>query len=80
MRSVLEEWILGADPSIAYLEKTGHVFSTGDGIARVHRLKNVWAEEMVEVSSGLKGMFLNLEPDDVDVVMLVIKEGDIEKK
>lgn len=35
---------------------------------------------MVEVSSGLKGMFLNLEPDDVDVVMLVIKEGDIEKK
>ena len=39
------------------------------GIARVYGLKNIQAEEMVEFSSGLKGMALNLEPDNVGVVV-----------
>ena len=43
--------------------------SIGDGIARVYGLKNIQAEEMVEFSSGLKGMALNLEPDNVGVVV-----------
>ena len=51
--SILEERILGADSSVA-LEETGCVLSTGDGVARVHGLRNVQAEEMVEFSSGLK--------------------------
>ena len=38
------------------LEETGRVLSIGDGIARVYGLKNIQAEEMVEFSSGLKGM------------------------
>ncbi|XP_057554274.1 ATP synthase subunit alpha, mitochondrial [Hippopotamus amphibius kiboko] len=81
--SILEERILGADTSVD-LEETGRVLSIGDGIARVHGLRNVQAEEMVEFSSGLKGMSLNLEPDNVGVVVFgndkLIKEGDIVKR
>nr|BAE87756.1 unnamed protein product [Macaca fascicularis] len=83
MSSILEERILGADISVD-LEETGRVLSIGDGIARVHGLRNVQAEEMVEFSSGLKGMSLNLESDNVGVVVFgndkLIKEGDIVKR
>uniref|UniRef100_A0A8C5XGG4 ATP synthase subunit alpha n=1 Tax=Microcebus murinus TaxID=30608 RepID=A0A8C5XGG4_MICMU len=75
MSSILEERILGADTSVD-LEETGRVLSIGDGIARVHGLWNVQAEEM--------GMSLNLEPDNVGVVVFgndkLIKEGDIVKR
>ncbi|CAL9708006.1 unnamed protein product [Knipowitschia caucasica] len=81
--SILEEKIMGADTS-ADLQETGRVLSIGDGIARVYGLRNVQAEEMVEFSSGLKGMSLNLEPDNVGVVVFgndkLIKEGDIVKR
>lgn len=70
--------------SKADLEETGRVLSIGDGIARVYGLKNIQAEEMVEFSSGLKGMALNLEPDNVGIVVFgndrLIKEGDIVKR
>lgn len=39
--------------------QTGRVLSIGDGIARVYGLKNVQAEEMVEFSSGIKGILSN---------------------
>merc|ERR1712179_877382 len=81
--SILEERILGAAPA-ANLDETGRVLSIGDGIARVYGLKNIQAEEMVEFSSGLKGMALNLEPDNVGVVVFgndkLIKEGDVVKR
>merc|ERR1711964_947342 len=81
--SILEERILGAAPA-ANMEETGRVLSIGDGIARVYGLKNIQAEEMVEFSSGLKGMALNLEPDNVGVVVFgndkEIKEGDVVKR
>merc|ERR1711994_334550 len=81
--SILEERILG-HTSAADLEETGRVLSIGDGIARVYGLKNIQAEEMVEFSSGLKGMSLNLEPDNVGVVVFgndkLIKEGDVVKR
>ncbi|KAM6394706.1 ATP synthase subunit alpha, mitochondrial-like [Rhynochetos jubatus] len=81
--SILEECILGADTS-AELEETGRVISVGDGIAHVYGLRNVQAEEMVEFSSGLKGMSLNLEPDNVVIVVFgndrLIKEGDVVKR
>lgn len=68
----------------ANLEETGRVLSIGDGIARVYGLKNIQADEMVEFSAGLKGMALNLEPDNVGVVVFGndrhIKEGDIVKR
>jgi len=81
--SVLEDRILGAASKVN-LEETGRVLSIGDGIARVYGLKNIQAEEMVEFSSGMKGMALNLEADNVGVVVFgndkVIKEGDIVKR
>merc|ERR1712212_652101 len=81
--SILEDRILGAAPT-ANLEETGRVLTIGDGIARVYGLKNIQAEEMVEFSSGLKGMALNLEPDNVGVVVFgndkLIKEGDVVKR
>ncbi|KAI9497633.1 ATP synthase subunit alpha [Zychaea mexicana] len=81
--SVLEQRILGASAS-ADLQETGRVLSIGDGIARVYGLKNCQAEEMVEFSSGLKGMALNLEADNVGIVVFgndrLIKEGDTVKR
>lgn len=81
--AILEERILKTSTSVE-LEEAGRVLSVGDGIARVYGLKNVQAEEMVEFSSGLKGMALNLEPDNVGVVVFgndkLIKEGDVVKR
>ncbi|KAG1042446.1 hypothetical protein G6F64_011624 [Rhizopus arrhizus] len=81
--SILEQRILGSS-SEADLQETGRVLSIGDGIARVYGLKNCQAEEMVEFSSGLKGMALNLEADNVGIVVFgndrLIKEGDTVKR
>jgi len=81
--SILEERILGQTSQVN-LEETGRVLSIGDGIARVYGLKNIQAEEMVEFSSGLKGMALNLESDNVGVVVFgndkLIKQGDVVKR
>ena len=53
--SLLEGRIMGAGSS-GDLQETGQVLAIGDGIARVHGLRNIQAEEMVEFSSGVKGM------------------------
>jgi len=57
----------------------------GDGIARVYGLNNAEAGELVEFEkTGLKGIILNLEQDNVGVVLLGepedIKEGDSVKR
>merc|ERR1712195_247134 len=81
--SILEERILGATAT-ADIEESGRVLSVGDGIARVYGLANCQAEEMVEFSSGLQGMALNLEPGNVGIVIFgndkLIKEGDVVKR
>jgi len=68
----------------AEVSEVGQVLSVGDGIARVYGLDNVQAGEMVEFSTGLKGMALNLESDNVGVVIFgddsSIKEGDVVKR
>jgi len=83
LASLLEERILGEATQID-LQETGQVLAIGDGIARVHGLKNIQAEEMVEFDSGIKGMALNLEPDNVGIVVFgndrAIKEGDIVRR
>ena len=38
------------------------------GIARIYGLSNVEANEMIEFESGMKGIVLNLEEDNVGVV------------
>jgi len=64
--------------------ETGKVLTIGDGIARIYGLKNVKAGEMVEFASGIKGMALNLESDNVGVVVFgndrVIAEGELVKR
>jgi len=83
LASILEQRILGSAPT-EDLTETGRVLTIGDGIARVHGLRNIQAEEMVEFESGLKGMALNLEKDNVGIVVFGndrnIKEGDTVKR
>ncbi|KAJ3720986.1 P-loop containing nucleoside triphosphate hydrolase protein [Lentinula raphanica] len=81
--SILESRIAGTSVG-GNVEETGRVLSVGDGIGRVWGLKNVQAEEMVEFSSGVRGMCLNLEADNVGVSIFgndrLIKEGDTVKR
>ncbi|KAF3655688.1 hypothetical protein FXO38_14567 [Capsicum annuum] len=55
-----------------------------DGIARVYGLKEIQAGEMVEFASGVKGIALNLENENVGIVVFgsdtAIKEGDLVKR
>ncbi|MEJ6672029.1 MAG: F0F1 ATP synthase subunit alpha [Alphaproteobacteria bacterium] len=66
--------------SEAEVAEVGRVLSVGDGIARAHGLDQVQAGELVEFDSGVKGMALNLETDNVGIVIFGddrgIREGD----
>ncbi|ACV59763.1 MULTISPECIES: F0F1 ATP synthase subunit alpha [Alicyclobacillus] len=59
----------------AEVRDTGTVLSVGDGIARLYGLDNVMAGELVEFESGVYGMALNLEEDNVGVVVLGSVQG-----
>lgn len=80
---VLKEQISKYNKSTEVAE-TGSVLSVGDGVARVYGLENVMAGELVEFASGVKGMVLNLEANQVGVVIFgedrQIKEGDSVKR
>src|SRR3990172_3753601 len=58
----------------------GSVVDAGDGIARIHGLSNVMVNELVEFPSGVMGLALDLEEENVGVMILGdytdIKEGD----
>ena len=81
--AIIKEQIanFGAEADVA---EVGQVLSIGDGVARVYGLDNVQAGEMVEFPTGIKGMALNLESDNVGVVVFGedrdIKEGDTVKR
>lgn len=81
--SILESRISNSS-SDADLQESGRVLTIGDGIARVYGLRNVQAEEMVEFQSGVRGMCLNLETDNVGITVFAsdrtIKEGDTVKR
>lgn len=81
--SILEQRIRGVQEE-ANLAETGRVLSVGDGIARVHGMANVQAEELVEFASGVKGMCMNLEAGQVGVVLFgsdrLVKEGETVKR
>ncbi|HOI50138.1 MAG TPA: F0F1 ATP synthase subunit alpha, partial [Prolixibacteraceae bacterium] len=70
--------------SEAELEEVGTVLQVGDGIARIYGLSNVESNEMIEFESGIKGIVLNLEEDNVGAVLLgpseAIREGDTVKR
>ncbi|ENI07482.1 hypothetical protein COCC4DRAFT_163447 [Bipolaris maydis ATCC 48331] len=81
--SILEQRIRGVQEETS-LSETGRVLSVGDGIARVHGMNNVQAEELVEFASGVKGMCMNLEAGQVGVVLFgsdrLVKEGETVKR
>ncbi len=57
------------------------MLQVGDGIARIYGLRGVGAGELIEFPrSGVTGMALNLEEDNVGVVLFgevdKVKEGD----
>lgn len=61
--------------------EVGSVLQVGDGIARIYGLANVQAGELIEFTrSGVTGMVLNLEEDNVGAVLFgeadSVKEGD----
>ena len=81
--AILKQQLTGLDDS-ASLDEVGTVLQVGDGIARVYGLSNVQYGELVQFDSGLEGIVLNLEEDNVGVVLLgpskQIKEGDTVKR
>lgn len=66
------------------LNEVGRVLAVSDGIATVYGLNGVEYNEMVEFSSGVQGMALNLGEDTVGIVIFGsdagIKEGDTVKR
>ena len=62
------------------VEEVGTVLQVGDGIARIYGLENVQYGELVKFESGVEGIVLNLEEDNVGVALLGeskrVKEGD----
>jgi len=82
--AILRKELAGFE-SEAVLEEVGTVLQIGDGIARVYGLSNVESGELVEFEkTGLKGIVLNLEEDNVGIVLLGepgdINEGDSVKR
>ncbi len=73
--SVLKRELGGFEAGTDVYE-VGTVLQVGDGIARIYGLSNVQAGELVEFpESGVTGMVLNLEEDNVGVVLF----GDWDK-
>ncbi|HCR85118.1 MAG TPA: F0F1 ATP synthase subunit alpha [Alphaproteobacteria bacterium] len=68
----------------AEVSEVGSVVKIGDGVANVYGLDNVRAGELVEFSSGMLGMALNLEESSVGIVIFgddrEVKEGDTVKR
>jgi F-type H+/Na+-transporting ATPase subunit alpha len=80
---VLKQQLQGIDTR-AQLDEIGTVLQVGDGIARIYGMSNVCSNELIEFDSGVRGIVLNLEEDNVGSVLLgpsdLIKEGDTVKR
>ena len=76
--SVIKKQIDAFDRTLD-VEEVGTVLEVGDGIARVHGLEKVMANEMVEFENKSLGVAFNLEEDSVGVIImgdyLPIEEG-----
>lgn len=81
--AILKEQLTGFKAS-SDLEEVGTVLEVGDGVARIYGLLNAEAGELIEFESGVVGMVLNLEEDNVGAVIMGkytdIKEGDTVKR
>lgn len=65
-------------------EEVGVVLTVGDGVARIYGLTQVTENELIEFESGVIGVAMNLEEDNVGAVLLgsseSIKEGQSVKR
>ena len=81
--AILKKQLSGFEAK-ASLDEVGTVLTVGDGIARIYGLANAQYGELVEFESGLEGIVLNLEEDNIGVVLLgpskEIKEGSVVKR
>ncbi len=81
--SIIKKQITDYERKVEVAE-TGTVISVGDGIARIYGLRSAMAGELIEFSSDLRGLVLNLEEDNVGVAVMghdiEIKEGDTVKR
>ena len=81
--SILREQLAGTKTA-SDLQEVGTVLQVGDGIARLYGLSNVQSGELVEFETGLQGIVLNLEEDNVGVVLLGsstdIREGSTARR
>lgn len=81
--AIIKQQLTGFDAGVS-LDEVGSVLQVGDGIARVYGLSNAQYGELVSFDSGLEGIVLNLEEDNVGVVLLGpskgVKEGDTVKR
>ena len=75
---VLLQQLKDIDTSM-HFEEVGKVLEVSDGVARMYGLTNAEAGEMLEFESGVTGVVMNLEQDNVGAVLLgptdEIKEG-----
>jgi F-type H+-transporting ATPase subunit alpha len=66
------------------LDEVGSILEVGDGIARVHGLRNCMSGELLEFPHGIFGLALNLEEASVGAVLLgdfkLLREGDVVKR
>jgi F-type H+-transporting ATPase subunit alpha len=80
---ILKDQIANYSAKVEVAE-TGTILAVGDGIARIHGMANAVAGELVEFASGMSGMVLNLEADNVGVAIFgsdrELKEGDSVKR
>jgi F-type H+/Na+-transporting ATPase subunit alpha len=65
----LQRQIEGFEPELN-ISDIGTVAEAGDGIARVHGLANVKAQELVQFANGVMGTAFNLEKDSVGVIIM----------
>lgn len=80
---ILKDRIKGYETKIETSE-VGTVISVGDGIVRAYGLDRAMAGELVEFASGIMGLVLNLEEDNVGIALFgedtEVQEGDIVKR
>ncbi len=81
--AILKQQLTGFEAS-ASLDEVGTVLTVGDGIVRAYGLSNVQYGELVAFDSGLEGIVLNLEEDNVGIVLLGpstgVREGSTVKR
>ncbi len=70
----LQKQIEGFKPELN-ISDIGVVVEAGDGIARVHGLATVRAQELVQFANGVMGTAFNLEKDSVGVIVMGAYDG-----